>query len=111
MVNVFSFFSRIGPDLSGCPEDCTGKRLLGCLYSPSPDPLPVRIVVSGYSTFDLTFVRGYGYTRRHQMSPAGKRDGLSVDDLVAVGAYFGLDRDGRTVIQEVADALSGWQVD
>ncbi len=58
--------------------------------------------------YDLTFVRGRGYTRRHQMSFAGKRHGFTAEDLLAVGARFGIARDGRGIAQEVADALAGW---
>ncbi len=58
--------------------------------------------------YDLTFVRGRGLTRRHQMSFAGKRDGFKASDLLAVGARFGLDRDGREILQEVGDALARW---
>ncbi len=58
--------------------------------------------------YDLTFVRGRGLTRRHQMSFAGKRDGFTADDLLAVGARFGLDRGGRDIVQEVGDTLASW---
>jgi serine/threonine-protein kinase HipA len=58
--------------------------------------------------YDLTFVRGRGYTRRHQMSFAGKRDGFTAEDLLTVGAKFGIARGGREIVQEVGDALAGW---
>ncbi len=58
--------------------------------------------------YDLTFVRGRGITRRHQMSFAGKHEDFTVDDLLRVGTRFGLDQGGRAIAQEVADALAGW---
>ncbi len=58
--------------------------------------------------YDLTFARGRGITRRHQMSFAGKRDGFTADDLLAVGARLGLDRDGSAIVREVGDALARW---
>ncbi len=58
--------------------------------------------------YDLTFVRGRGITRRHQMSFAGKHDGFTAEDLLAVGTRFGLDRGGRSIVEEVAAALARW---
>ncbi len=58
--------------------------------------------------YDLTFVRGRGLTRRHQMSFAGKRGGFTADDFIAVGSRFGLDRGGRALVQEVGDILARW---
>jgi serine/threonine-protein kinase HipA len=58
--------------------------------------------------YDLTYARGRGFTRVHQMSFAGKRDGFEVRDLLAVGERFGLRRSGRGVIEQVAEALSHW---
>jgi len=58
--------------------------------------------------YDLTFARGRGYTERHQMSFAGKRDGFTAEDLTVVGARFGIRHDGREVVQDVGDALASW---
>ncbi len=58
--------------------------------------------------YDLTFARGRGLTRRHQLSFVGKRDGFTADDLLAVGSRFGLARGGREIVQEVGEALSRW---
>jgi len=58
--------------------------------------------------YDLTFAAGRGYTSRHQMSFAGKRDGFVAEDLIAVGKKFGLRDDGREEIMAVADALASW---
>jgi len=59
--------------------------------------------------YDLTYARGSGYTRYHQMSLNGKRDGFAREDLLAVGATMGVRRDGRDVIDEVVAALSRWE--
>jgi serine/threonine-protein kinase HipA len=58
--------------------------------------------------YDLTFVRGRGFTRRHQMTFAGKSDDFTADDLAAVGARFDLARDGRDVVAEIVEALKLW---
>jgi len=58
--------------------------------------------------YDLTFVRGRGFTRRHQMSFAGKRDEFTATDIEEVGARFGLAGNGRPIVQEVAEALTRW---
>jgi len=58
--------------------------------------------------YDLTFIRGRGFTRRHQISFAGKRDGFTATDIEEVGARFGLAGNGRPIVQEVAEALTRW---
>jgi serine/threonine-protein kinase HipA len=58
--------------------------------------------------FDVTFARGAGFTRRHQMTLAGKRDRFEPGDLLAVGDRFGLRTAGREIIERIGDALSRW---
>jgi serine/threonine-protein kinase HipA len=58
--------------------------------------------------YDLTFARGAGFTRTHQMTFSGKRDDFTQQDLVAVGQAFGLKRGGREAIDAVNDALASW---
>jgi serine/threonine-protein kinase HipA len=58
--------------------------------------------------YDLTFARGGGYTRRHQISLGGKFDRFTAGDLLDLGRKFGIERDGREIVQEVGEALSGW---
>lgn len=58
--------------------------------------------------YDLTYARGRGFTRVHQMSFAGKRDGFEAADLRTVGERFGLRGGGKPVIQQVAEALQHW---
>jgi len=59
--------------------------------------------------YDLTYARGTGYTRYHQMSLNGKRDDFTREDLLALGAKMGIKRHGREVIERVIEALSGWE--
>jgi serine/threonine-protein kinase HipA len=58
--------------------------------------------------YDLTFARGAGFTRTHQMVFNGKRDGFTLEDLIVAGRAFGLKRDGRQAIDAVAGALAQW---
>ncbi len=58
--------------------------------------------------FDLTFARGTGFTRRHQMSLNNKQDDFTRDDLLALGARAGLKGDGRAIIDQVQGALAQW---
>lgn len=58
--------------------------------------------------YDLTYARGGGFTRRHQMSFAGKFDGFALDDLLTVGELFGLRAGGRAVLEQIGSALEQW---
>lgn len=58
--------------------------------------------------YDLTFAKGQGFTRVHQMTLAGKSDGFTRQDLLDAGARFDIKHDGRAVIDRVADALGHW---
>ena len=58
--------------------------------------------------FDLTFARGAGYTRRHQMTLNGKADEFVRADLLALGRSLGLRKDGAQVVDEVLEAVADW---
>ena len=58
--------------------------------------------------FDLTFAKGLGYTRRHQMTLGGKTDGFARADLLTLGASLGLRKDGALILDEVLDAVRDW---
>jgi len=58
--------------------------------------------------YDLTYARGAGYTRTHQMTFAGKAEGLTASDIGRVGKEFGLKRDGADVLEQTVDALGRW---
>jgi serine/threonine-protein kinase HipA len=59
--------------------------------------------------YDLTFALGEGFTRRHQMSVGGKREGVTPDDLRALANRFGIDHDGQEAIEAVKLALGYWE--
>lgn len=59
--------------------------------------------------YDVTYAKGTGWTRLHQMSVRGKREGIGRSDLEAVGRDFGLRRDGVPVIERVTSALADWE--
>lgn len=59
--------------------------------------------------YDVTYARGHGFTRHHQMTLAGRRDEFTAADLLRLGAEFGIKRDGRDVIARAVDALSSWE--
>ncbi len=54
--------------------------------------------------YDLTFAKGEGFTREHQMRFADKTRGFTLDDLVSVGAAFGI-RNPRGIIEQVHEAV------
>jgi len=58
--------------------------------------------------FDMTFARGAGYTRQHQMSLGGKRDGFTSRDLIDLGKKFGIKHDGEPIIDNIRAALKNW---
>jgi serine/threonine-protein kinase HipA len=58
--------------------------------------------------YDLTFARGSGYTRHHQMTLNGKVDGFVRADLLKLGARVGLRQDGAAVLEQVLAAVREW---
>lgn len=58
--------------------------------------------------YDVLFSAGSEWTRTHQMRVNGKDDHITREDLLTVGARFGIARDGADIIEAVADALSHW---
>ncbi len=59
--------------------------------------------------YDLTYARGAGFTRYHQMTLSGKRDEFTRDDLLELGASVGIKRRGAGVIDRVVAATEGWE--
>jgi serine/threonine-protein kinase HipA len=57
--------------------------------------------------YDLTFSKGAGFTRAHQMRIQDKREGITRPDLIAVAEQFGIRAAGR-VIERVRDAVARW---
>jgi serine/threonine-protein kinase HipA len=58
--------------------------------------------------YDLTYARGAGFTRVHQMTLGGKSDGFTRDDLLGLGASMGIKRDGAEIIDRVVQAMGNW---
>ena len=58
--------------------------------------------------YDLTYAQGGGFTRRHQMSFAGKFDEFTFADLLRNGEQFGLRGGGRAVLEQIGSALEQW---
>lgn len=58
--------------------------------------------------YDITFARGSGFTRHHQLTLNGKVDGFRREDLLTLGARFGIKRDGAAIVDQVVDAVRGW---
>jgi serine/threonine-protein kinase HipA len=59
--------------------------------------------------YDLTFSRGHGWTRYHQMTIRGKRDGITRADLESLADEFGIAHSGAGIIDAVMDALGDWE--
>jgi serine/threonine-protein kinase HipA len=59
--------------------------------------------------YDLVFSRGQGWTRFHQMTVRGKREGITRKDLEKLGSAFGIGRAAGTIIDQVGEALGGWE--
>ncbi len=59
--------------------------------------------------YDLTFALGHGWTRTHQMTLGGKREGITRADLEALAEKFDIERSGSDIIDKVASALAGWE--
>lgn len=57
--------------------------------------------------YDLTFAKGAGFTRVHQMRVGDKRDGITHADLIGVAREFGVRAPDR-IIERVHDAVAGW---
>jgi serine/threonine-protein kinase HipA len=59
--------------------------------------------------YDLTYAKGAGFTRAHQMTLGGKAEGITRGDLLALGAAFGIRHDGAPVVEQVLAARAGWK--
>ncbi len=61
--------------------------------------------------YDMTysFNPDGAWTSRHQMSMAGKHDGFTVDDFIAIGKTVSLKRGrARKILEEVSEAVRDW---
>lgn len=57
--------------------------------------------------YDLTFSKGRGFTRAHQMRVRDKREGITHSDLLTVAREFGVRAPDR-VVARVRDAVARW---
>lgn len=58
--------------------------------------------------YDLTFAKGHGFTRAHQMTLSGKQDGFARRDLLQLGAFAGIKGDGAEIVDQVVAAMASW---
>lgn len=59
--------------------------------------------------YDLTYARGAGFTRVHQMTLNNKVDGFTRKDLLTIGASMGIKRDGADIVDSVVAAMGNWE--
>jgi serine/threonine-protein kinase HipA len=59
--------------------------------------------------YDVTYARGAGFTRAHQMTLNGRSDAFTRGDLLALGGAMGVNRDGAEVLDRVVDAMARWE--
>lgn len=57
--------------------------------------------------YDMTFAKGQGWTRTHQMLLAGKAEGVTLDDLIGVAEAFGI-RAADKLIQHQLSVVDRW---
>lgn len=58
--------------------------------------------------YDVTYARGHGWTRTHQMTLRGKREHVTREDLEAVGREFGVKR-APDIIDRVLESVTRWE--
>ena len=68
------------------------------------DPTGVWSLTPAY---DLTFAKGRGFTRVHQMRVRDKREGITRSDLLSVAREFGVRAPDR-IVGRVREAVSRW---
>lgn len=59
--------------------------------------------------YDLTYAKGLGFTRAHQMTLGGKTGRFVREDLLRLGGAMGIRKDGVVILDEVAGALREWE--
>lgn len=58
--------------------------------------------------YDITFARGQGWTRNHQMRVRDKTSNIRESDLLAVADAFGVKKPNR-ILEEIREAVDGWE--
>ena len=59
--------------------------------------------------YDLTYARGLGYTRAHQMTLGGKTGRFEREDLLELGRTMGIRKGGAAILDQVTAGLAGWE--
>ena len=59
--------------------------------------------------FDMTWAHGTQWTITHQMTAAGKDDGFTRDDVMAIGGAFDVPNEGTEILAEVEASLGLWE--
>jgi serine/threonine-protein kinase HipA len=59
--------------------------------------------------YDLTYARGLGFTRAHQVTLGGKSSRFVREDLLALGKTMGLRKAGVAILEGVTGALREWE--
>jgi serine/threonine-protein kinase HipA len=59
--------------------------------------------------YDLTYSKGHGYTRQHQMTLGGRSGAFTRGDLLTLGGTLGIRRDGEEVLEQARTALDDWE--
>jgi len=59
--------------------------------------------------YDVTYAENDAWTRQHQMSVNGKFRRITRRDLLEVAELFDVPRGGREIVEEVFEAVGGWQ--
>lgn len=59
--------------------------------------------------YDLTYAKGRGFTRRHQMTLAGKAESMTTKDIVELGGRMSVRKSGKDIVQQVVAARADWK--
>lgn len=98
--SVEEMFRRMAFNVIACNQDDHPKQIE---YLMDPRSGEWRLAPA----YDLTYAHGVGYTRTHQMSVAGRVEGIQRDDLMEVGRRFGV-RYPERQLDQVAAAVERW---
>src|SRR5260370_619970 len=58
--------------------------------------------------YDVTYARGAGFTRTHQMTLNNKSDGFTSDDLLSLGLSMRIKRNGVDIVDRIVRVMGKW---
>ncbi len=58
--------------------------------------------------YDVTYARGAGFTRTHQMTLNNKSDGFTRDDLLSLGLSMRIKRNGVDIVDRIVRVMGKW---